>query len=298
VVRFQNKNVTANVSDAGHALPILRSESPLPDHVSVPVAVSKAAGDLGAAPVQYYRGPLASGAEVGVMQMMTGGCPNSQFLGDSVKSAQLFGACMGRFHSVDPAVMANFETSMMIKPDTGAILKQELGMSDDELSRIESVCGTMPGRFSQMFFLRQQGASPVFLQRIGSAIKRTCLGACDWLTHPMTKRMVTGHADVNHNNLMWRDPDYMVAIDFESARMMPAAFDLGAMLLAAERTGISAFAVPLSHRQALAYAYESTSSGADNDSEAASIDDVALDDNLEDFLWDMVITCNYTVIIP
>ena len=44
------------------------------------VAVSNAAGQLGAAPAQYYRGPLPTGAQVGVMEMMKGGCPGPQFL--------------------------------------------------------------------------------------------------------------------------------------------------------------------------------------------------------------------------
>ena len=267
------------------------------------VAVSNAAGQLGAAPAQYYRGPLPTGAQVGVMEMMKGGCPGPQFLGESKKNAELFGACIGRFHGVDPAVLAPFEQVNSIKPDTAAILKQELGVDDHELAQIESICGTMPGRFSQILLLRQQGAHPAFLQRIGAAIKRTCLGACSWLSHPVAKRMVVGHADVNHNNLMYKDADYMVAIDFESARLMPAVFDLGAMLLDVNRAGISTFAVPRLHREAMVQAYKRLMPSGTEESTPVSTDGVLLDDRIDDLLWDMEVgmlfrLCYITIAAP
>jgi len=242
--------------------------------------VGDAAAELGVAPRKFFSGSLNSGQSVEVMEFVTGGCPDPRFLADSLQDCRNYGELLGALHRVPPAVIEGLPGVCHIAPETEAILRSELALDDEQLQGM-SALGTFPGRFSQILLLRMHGAPKAFLSRLAAVIKAVVCGAGQWLQSDMCTRLVVGHGDVSPQNLLRRSDGRLVAIDFESARMMHWAIDVGSLLIMPGKKGLMAHTVTYAHRKEIAMAYIAASTGASGSLSQSQVD------GIDTVLWDM-----------
>jgi len=136
--------------------------------------------------------------------------------------------------------------------------------------------------------LESQGRlKPAFLKELNTSSMRFLNSVSLWLRSALGKCVVMGHGDAHRENLLFsKEHDNLFAIDWESAKMMPAAMDLATPFL----TTRPRRHVPYLHRLCMVDAYFNTRrEAAKSGGEAMpkGVEDVPMMTWCDDFLFDI-----------
>jgi len=131
---------------------------------------------------------------------------------------------------------------------------------------------------SIMSSLKEQNVSEPYLEELRSLSSRYMRGAAQWLRSPCNAQSVVCHSDLHSGNLVYNGQQELFAIDFETARVMPAALDLGTPLLYPEQAPSP---VSHTHRQAIAKSYILASDALHG------IQTASLQQAIEELVWDI-----------
>ena len=221
------------------------------------------AGEALAAPMLRYSSSSHSpmprkAAAVSVYDFMEGGSPEDGFVHESEADCVQLGALVKRLHAVDPTGFSLHSAALEVIWNRRY---PQLGLTDAQVDKTAATLGAYPLALLELLDKSRDRApllrcgAELFCQFEG-AVRQLCWRG-GWLRGSCTSRLVLGHADLHNKNIL-RQGDQLYAIDFEMARMMPAALDLSCAFVhdPDQKTYAST-----DNRRALLAAYDSTLTG-------------------------------------